>query len=325
MVESSEMNGLDKRVALCFAVTSQTTATTVSLTATRFFGFAHLSRPCRRHHHLSSRQSILLWIMLMIPSSSSALLRGSFCLAVLSRQLTRSFSFCLLTRSFPKASSTRPFLYQPSSSSFLLRSVAIRQASAAVTTNVIDESVTTMAPAETYPQFAQVPDLHPSLKAALAKMELVTMTEIQAKTWEAASAGQDVLGRARTGTGKTISFLLPALQQLLEAPKLEPNHVAVLILSPTRELAAQIGEQTRQLLQMDKTAKQRITHQVIVGGNPKPKDISAFERTIPTILVATPGRLNDHLQTTKVRGQSFAKAVSKTKILVLDETDRYVL
>ena len=267
----------------------------------------------------------------MIPSSSSALLRRSICLAVLSRQFTRSFSFCVLPSSFSKASSSRALLTRPlpyKQPSFLLRSVATRQSSEQVTTTskLISDDSATMAPAETYPKFAEVPDLHPSLKAALAKMELVTMTEIQAKTWEAASAGQDVLGRARTGTGKTISFLLPALQQLLEAPqKIEPHHVAILILSPTRELAAQIGEQTRQLLQMDKAAKQRITHQVIVGGNPKPRDISAFERAIPTILVATPGRLNDHLQTTKVRGRSFAQAVSQTKILVLDETDRYVL
>jgi ATP-dependent RNA helicase MSS116 len=192
-----------------------------------------------------------------------------------------------------------------------------------------EEITITMAP-ETYPRFADVSGLHPSLKSALAEMELITMTEIQAKTYEAASKGQDVLGRARTGTGKTISFLLPALQQLLQNPaqSMEPNQVSILILSPTRELAAQIGEQARQLLQ---TAEQqpnnnrkasKITQQVIVGGTSKPKDIAAFERSIPTILVATPGRLCDHLETTKVRNQPFAKAVSKTKILVLDETDR---
>ncbi|GKY94805.1 hypothetical protein MPSEU_000445700 [Mayamaea pseudoterrestris] len=183
---------------------------------------------------------------------------------------------------------------------------------------------TAMPPAETYPRFANVAGLHPNLKSALEKMELVTMTEIQAKTFEAASANQDVLGRARTGTGKTVAFLLPALQQLLEHPQqmMEANQVSILILSPTRELAAQISEQARLLLQTSSSSKPIITQQVIVGGTNKPKDVSAFERRIPTILVATPGRLCDHLQTTTVRGQPFSKAVSKTKILVLDETDR---
>jgi ATP-dependent RNA helicase MSS116 len=182
-------------------------------------------------------------------------------------------------------------------------------------------------PSETYPKFAQLAGLHPSLKASLAKMELVTMTEIQAKTWEAASAGQDVLGRARTGTGKTVAFLLPALQQLLEnLPKVSQSHVSMLVLSPTRELAAQIGEQARLLLQENNShrSSKQVTQQVIFGGTPKPKDENAFKRQIPTILVATPGRLRDHLQTTTVKGVAFSKLLSQTQILVLDETDRCV-
>lgn len=181
---------------------------------------------------------------------------------------------------------------------------------------------------ETYPRFADVPNLHPSLKQALAAMELTTMTEIQARTFEAASAGQDVLGRARTGTGKTIAFLLPAIQQLISDKNISNKLVSMLILSPTRELAAQIGEQARMLLEeQNKKNKNgdQISYQIIFGGTPKPKDEKAFNRRVPTILVATPGRLRDHLQSTVLQNNTpFAKLLSQTQILVLDETDRYV-
>lgn len=81
-------------------------------------------------------------------------------------------------------------------------------------------------------------DIHPKSLKALQRHGFQTMTEIQEKTFSAASNGQDVLGRARTGTGKTLSFLLPGLERTLRNPI--PGQVNMLILSPTRELAAQI-------------------------------------------------------------------------------------
>ena len=180
-----------------------------------------------------------------------------------------------------------------------------------------------------YPKFADLPRLHPVLRQNLAlNMKFDRTTEIQAKTWEPASQGRDVLGRARTGTGKTLSFLLPALQQLLEGPQLKQNKntIHMLVLSPTRELAAQIDDQAQLLTGAGdkKNAAAGISHQVVFGGNSKPRDVTRLERCVPTILVATPGRLRDHLQTTTVRGTPFAQLLARTSILVLDETDRYV-
>ena len=87
----------------------------------------------------------------------------------------------------------------------------------------------------------------------------------------------------------------------------------------TGELASQIGDEGQKL-----TQKSHIRHQVVFGGSSRPKDVSQFERQVPTILVATPGRLRDHLDNTTVRGKPFRQLFQKTSILVLDETDRYV-
>ena len=212
------------------------------------------------------------------------------------------------------------------------------------------------------PSFREIAGLHSVLLRNLDFMKLSVMTEIQAKTWEAASQGKDVLGRARTGTGKvclfvlsstcvtfsmmfahhlpigsdisvflhlvlqkTISFLLPSLQQLMERKQLSRDTIHMLVLSPTRELAAQIDDEAQKLTKgSNKQGQQhpQITHQVIFGGSSRPKDVSLFERRVPSILVATPGRLRDHLDNTTVGGKPFRNLFHKTSILVLDETDR---
>jgi len=176
-----------------------------------------------------------------------------------------------------------------------------------------------------YPKFSELPNLHKTLlKNIETNLQFERTTEIQLKTWEHAVDGRDVLGRARTGTGKTVSFLLPSIQRLYLNKNLPRNTVHMLVLSPTRELAAQIDDQA-QLLTRGGNMQSKISHQVVFGGASKPKDISAFNRQVPTILVATPGRLRDHLQTTNVKGTPFAQLLSQTSILVLDETDRYVV
>ena len=150
-------------------------------------------------------------------------------------------------------------------------------------------------------------------------MNIQTMTEIQAKTWDTAKTGRDVLGRARTGTGKTLAFLLPAFQQLLQNNQNNSQGVQVLVLSPTRELAAQIDTEGRKL-----TRGLRINHQVVFGGSSRGMDVRSMERHLPHVLVATPGRLKDHLQSTMVRGIPFRECFGNLKVLVLDETDRCV-
>lgn len=170
--------------------------------------------------------------------------------------------------------------------------------------------------------FQDLPSLHPDSKRAVTqKLGLTTMTEIQAKTFGAAASGRDVLGRARTGTGKTLAFLLPAIETLLRYETQNDstgNGIGILVLSPTRELAQQIYEQARVLT----SCHNSMTTQVVYGGTAKVRDEAAFGKGIPSILVATPGRLIDHLETTDVRGIPFAKLVQNTRVLVLDETDR---
>lgn len=94
----------------------------------------------------------------------------------------------------------------------------------------------------------------------------------------------------------------------------------MLVLSPTRELAQQIDDEAQKLTQGNKA----IRHQVVFGGSSRPKDVTQMERNVPTILVATPGRLRDHLDNTNIKGKPFASLFAKTSILVLDETDRSV-
>ena len=96
---------------------------------------------------------------------------------------------------------------------------------------------------------------------------------------------------------QTISFLLPALQQLLQREHLERDTIHMLVLSPTRELAAQIDDEAQKLTNNKKNKQQAmmIRHQVIFGGSSRPKDVAQFERHVPTILVATPGRLSQYM------------------------------
>ena len=133
-----------------------------------------------------------------------------------------------------------------------------------------------------------------------------------------------VLGRARTGTGKTVAFLVPALQNSAaksnssQHERHESRGIDVLAISPTRELASQISEQGEQLLSF--SPKRSV--QVMFGGTKKPRDINQLERNCPSLLVATPGRLLDHLQTTRLRNGSFKDLVSNVQVLILDEADQ---
>jgi replicative superfamily II helicase len=175
----------------------------------------------------------------------------------------------------------------------------------------------------THVHFAEQTDLHPNSKRALKEvMGLTSMTEIQQKTFHAASSGRDVLGRARTGTGKTLAYLLPALERVLssDGEYQVGRNVGILILSPTRELATQIANVAEQLLTFH---KDDFSVQVVYGGTKMARDVNQLKRTLPTILVATPGRLKDHLLSTVIHGRKFGADIMKsTPVVVLDETDR---
>lgn len=134
-------------------------------------------------------------------------------------------------------------------------------------------------------------------------------TPIQAEAIPVVSSGRDILASAQTGTGKTASFVLPLLQRLSSLPSAKSNQASVLILAPTRELAAQIHEN---ILQYGHYLRVRST--VVFGGvkiNPQMMKL----RSGVEILVATPGRLLDLFQQRAIRFDHLTS-------LVLDEADR---
>lgn len=123
----------------------------------------------------------------------------------------------------------------------------------------------------------------------------------------------DCLVQAKTGTGKTLAFLLPALHALLASKSVARGHVAILILSPTRELALQIAKECASVTSQLHPAVQCHT---AYGGTSKARELKRFVEGDPKVLVATPGRLNDYLSDEYV-AQKFASI----RTLVLDEAD----
>jgi ATP-dependent RNA helicase RhlE len=151
--------------------------------------------------------------------------------------------------------------------------------------------------------------LDPLLLKALAAEGYVAPTPIQEQAIPHVLAGRDVQGIAQTGTGKTAAFALPILQRLAEIKKQPPRTgCRVLVLSPTRELASQIAESFRVYGRF-----MGVRVALMFGGVPKGKQVRAIERGVD-VLVATPGRLIDHLQDRAVR-------LDGVEILVLDEAD----
>lgn len=156
--------------------------------------------------------------------------------------------------------------------------------------------------------------LKPQLLKSLNAMELTHMTPVQEKVLQLPSFTQDCLVQAKTGTGKTIAFLLPALHSLLSANDLQREYVGLLVLAPTRELAQQIADECDRLTQL---CDPRLECHLAVGGSKKKAHLSKFLKGRPTILVATPGRLIDYLSEAEPR-----ERLGKIRCLVLDEADR---
>ena len=146
--------------------------------------------------------------------------------------------------------------------------------------------------------------------AGIAELGYTQMTEVQARTIPPLLAGRDVLGAARTGSGKTLAFLIPSVELLYHAKFMPRNGTGVMVLSPTRELALQIYNVAQQL-----TKKHSQTHGLIIGGANRRVEAEKLVKGV-NLLVATPGRLLDHMQNTK--GFTF----SSLKIFCMDEADR---
>jgi len=153
-------------------------------------------------------------------------------------------------------------------------------------------------------------DLSEASLMAIKDMEFEYMTEIQARSIPHALQGRDVLGAARTGSGKTLSFLIPVAEMLNKAKWKTRNGTAAVIITPTRELALQIYKVTRELF-----AYHMHTHGVVMGGANRRAEADKLAKGV-TVLVATPGRLLDHLQNTK------GFVVKNLQSLIIDEADR---
>jgi len=145
---------------------------------------------------------------------------------------------------------------------------------------------------------------------ALVDMGFTTMTPVQEKCIPSLLAGKDVLGAARTGSGKTLSFLIPAVE-LLHRMKFKPrNGTGIIIVSPTRELALQIFGVVKELM-----AGHSQTFGIVMGAANRRAEADKLVKGV-NLIVATPGRLLDHLENTK--GFVFRNL----KALVIDEADR---
>ena len=155
--------------------------------------------------------------------------------------------------------------------------------------------------------------LAPSLAKAVAEMGYENMTPIQEQAIPVVLTGKDVMGAAQTGTGKTAAFSLPLLQRLLkhENPSTSParHPVRALVLLPTRELADQVAQQIKLY------AKYTQLRSTVVFGGMDMKPQTAELKKGVEVLVATPGRLLDHIEAKNV-------VLNQVEYVVLDEADR---
>ncbi|MCD4689535.1 MAG: DEAD/DEAH box helicase [Desulfuromonadaceae bacterium] len=147
------------------------------------------------------------------------------------------------------------------------------------------------------------------LLRAIDESGYATPTPIQIKAIPAVLAGRDIMAAAQTGTGKTASFALPLLQRLTSGPQVKSNHIRALVLTPTRELAVQVGQNVANY------GKHLSLKSAVVYGGVKINPQMMKLRGGVDVLVATPGRLLDLFSQNAVK-------FSQLETLVLDEADR---
>ncbi|RMH60053.1 MAG: DEAD/DEAH box helicase [Zetaproteobacteria bacterium] len=154
--------------------------------------------------------------------------------------------------------------------------------------------------------------LAPELQRAIDRLGFTELTPVQQVALPETLAGKDIAGQGRTGTGKTATFLITAIQRLLTQPPKpgrKPHHPRVLIIAPTRELVVQIAQDAEQL-----TRFCDLRLHAVFGGVDYDKQLKGFQRGVD-ILIGTPGRLIDYF---KKRCYS----LRLTEMLIIDEADR---
>ncbi|XP_038895340.1 DEAD-box ATP-dependent RNA helicase 51-like [Benincasa hispida] len=153
-------------------------------------------------------------------------------------------------------------------------------------------------------------DLSEKTLRAIKDMGFEHMTQIQAKAIPPSLVGKDILGAARTGSGKTLAFLIPAVELLHHICFTPRNGTGVIVICPTRELAMQTHEVAKELLKYHSQ-----TLGLVTGGSSRQAEADRITKGV-NLLIATPGRLLDHLQHTK----NFV--FKNLKCLIIDEADR---
>lgn len=147
------------------------------------------------------------------------------------------------------------------------------------------------------------------LQQALLELSLLEMTDVQETAIPLALEGRDIIVNARTGSGKTVAFSLPLLQQVLDNPRPASKRSQALVLAPTRELCRQINKQITMLARHTE-----ITTAVIIGGeDPRYQKQALLNK--PDIIIATPGRLLQHSDREVID-------LDDITILIVDEADR---
>lgn len=145
---------------------------------------------------------------------------------------------------------------------------------------------------------------------ALLDMKFERMTEVQARCIPHGMGGRDVLGAARTGSGKTLAFLIPVVELLVRVKWVNRNGTAAVVIAPTRELALQIYGVVADICKYHSQS-----YGIVMGGANRKMEADRLQKGV-AILVATPGRLLDHLQNTP------GFVVSNLQVFVIDEADR---
>uniref|UniRef100_A0AAV1T3A4 ATP-dependent RNA helicase n=1 Tax=Peronospora matthiolae TaxID=2874970 RepID=A0AAV1T3A4_9STRA len=162
--------------------------------------------------------------------------------------------------------------------------------------------------------FASLDISAPTKRAIVEDLKYERLTNVQNETFGLILDGKDVLAKAKTGNGKTIAFLLPVIENMVKNGR-RSSVVPALAVSPTRELALQIAMEAQRL-----TKFHDFHVACFVGGTPVKKDQRTLLSSTPIdILIATPGRLVDHL---KQNTGKLADRLGQTSVLILDEADR---
>jgi len=152
-------------------------------------------------------------------------------------------------------------------------------------------------------------DLTDYTSKSLNAKNYIIATEIQEKVLPLAMEGKDIMATAKTGSGKSLAFLIPAVELLFRTNFSQSQGTGVIVLTPTRELAMQLYDVTKDLSQFNKKS-----HAVIYGGNYRKKEAIKLEKGV-NLLIATPGRLLDHLKNT----ENFN--YKNLCLLIIDEAD----